>query len=648
MCRLVYIGDSGEFSLVFSTLGIAHPPGYPLYTILGRIFLLLTGFLKPAFSANLLNALIAAGVVVPLFYIFKGKKNTLTARILAAVWAFSPSMWSETQGVEVYALNLLIIATISLTVLGEHEKKWYLTAYLLGLALGHHPLVLAVLPGVVFILILERRDFDFRKILILIALLLLGISVYVYLPVRSSLSPAANWGNPADFPAFYAHVTAAMYQQAAEFSGGNFYRSVLLYLDLVRSNWSWAGIILLVGGIAAGIRYFPRRTVFFLLLLSANIGLAAFYKIPDIDPYYLPGLFAGFCIIGGGVEWIVSRKSGKLVRYSAAAAGGAAVILLIAVNYRQIDRSDYTLADDYGRLILDTAHSGAVFTFDDIGSFPALYKRYAENYRPAVEVYDRACREHDLTEAVRQYSNGRDLDFQAAQQYYLKNVPGLKHLLKCHHIYNQDWMAESKRMYSNGVLYSSVTGYEVPLIPEYPADYDPGDFKSRQLLTNLELSRGEDYLAQSPPDSIKAWNAFRKGLDYFAREERGLLHNHLGIFFRHQGYFEQALECYERGLNSPRLDDGDRADIEFNISNVYKDMGNLRISQNDYRRAAEAFAKALQYDRENYQLYHNVGILLVQYLNQPEKGIPYLETYLRYQPGDAQVRGIVEGYRKGR
>lgn len=643
MCRLVYIGDSGEFSLVFSSLGIAHPPGYPLYTILGRVFLILTGFLKPAFGANLLNVLIAAGVVVPLYYLFGGRKNAIAAGILAAVWAFSPLFWSETQGVEVYTLSLLFVAMISAVVLNGHEKKWYVTAYVLGLSLGHHPMVLAVVPGVVFFMIIERRGFDLRRILVSISLLLLGISVYIYLPVRASVGPVANWGNPAEFPAFYAQVTAAMYQQAAEFSGGNFYRSTAFFLDLIRSNWSWAGIALLVCGIAVGIRYYLRRTIFFLLLMIANLLLAAFYRIPDIDPYYLPGLFAGFCIIGGLAEWVITRQPRKLVRYAAAVAGGAAVVLMITFNYRQMDRSDYTLADDYGKLILDTAHSGAVFTFDDAGSFPALYKRYAENYRPAVEVYDRVCRLPALQEV-----SGKNADYMSARSVYFRKAPGLKHLLKCHHVFNVSWTQNTGQLYSHGILYSSAQSSRKTAILQYPADYDPGDFKSRQLLANLELSRGEDYLAENPPDSIKAWNAFRKGLDYFTHEERGLLHNHLGIFFRHQGYFEQALECYERGLNSPRLDDGDRADIEFNISNVYKDLGNLKMSQADYRGAAEAFDKALQYDRENYQLYHNVGILLVQYLQLPERGIPYLEVYLKYQPGDERVREIVEGYREGR
>ena len=55
VCRTVYVGDSGEFSLVFKTLGIAHPPGYPLFTLIGHFFITITPFLKPAFSANNLD-----------------------------------------------------------------------------------------------------------------------------------------------------------------------------------------------------------------------------------------------------------------------------------------------------------------------------------------------------------------------------------------------------------------------------------------------------------------------------------------------------------------------------------------------------------------------------------------------------------------
>ena len=41
MCPALYIGDGGDFITASHTLGVPHPPGYPLYTLLGKLFLLL-------------------------------------------------------------------------------------------------------------------------------------------------------------------------------------------------------------------------------------------------------------------------------------------------------------------------------------------------------------------------------------------------------------------------------------------------------------------------------------------------------------------------------------------------------------------------------------------------------------------------------
>jgi hypothetical protein len=54
--------DNGEFQLVAWKLGIAHPPGYPLYTMIGWLFSRF--FASPAFALNLLSAILAAITLV--------------------------------------------------------------------------------------------------------------------------------------------------------------------------------------------------------------------------------------------------------------------------------------------------------------------------------------------------------------------------------------------------------------------------------------------------------------------------------------------------------------------------------------------------------------------------------------------------------
>ncbi|MBN1383999.1 MAG: DUF2723 domain-containing protein, partial [Elusimicrobia bacterium] len=60
LCPTVYVGDSGEFATAAYTLGITHPPGYPLYVILGKIFTIIIPFGNIAYRVNLMSAFFGA------------------------------------------------------------------------------------------------------------------------------------------------------------------------------------------------------------------------------------------------------------------------------------------------------------------------------------------------------------------------------------------------------------------------------------------------------------------------------------------------------------------------------------------------------------------------------------------------------------
>jgi tetratricopeptide (TPR) repeat protein len=645
MCRTVYVGDSGEFALVFKTLGIAHPPGYPLFTLLGHVFVALTAFFSPAFSANLFSVLIAAALLPVLVYLVK-ETGALLAGILALLWAFSPLYWGETVGVEVYTLNLLFIAGISALALNLQPKKWCLIAYFFGLSLAHHLTSLALIPALGYAFFGEKTARSEKQSLIYLVLLLLGLSIYFYLPVRAGLSPLADWGHPSSLNLLLNHITAAQYQQAAAFSLVNLLQSFRLFFSLFLDNWSWPGVAVLLLGTATGWKSGSRRIRFAWLLLLSNVILVAFYRIPDIDPYYLPALLAGWMLIAEGVLWLISAFSSSALRRGVYALAGAAVIGLFALHFTKIDRSGTDLARQYGEWILDTAGAGTVFTRDDNASFASLYLRYAEGYHPEVEVYDQASRLFALAHAAGRLTGGIVPDYQTARRIFLQHAPGLKHLVKMLYPYDSDWMTTDIPLYSNGILISSEQPAREPVFPQFVTSDVPDDFKSRQILINSILILGESYLRQSPPDSARALFYFKKALADLQGEPRAALLNQLGISFRHLRMEDLALQAYNFALQAPRLDTAERAEILFNISNIYKDRGNRLAAAQDLRGALDAFLAALQYDPVNSGLLYNIGVLYVNYLNDPVRGIPYLESYLRLNPQDTKVRDLINSRRR--
>ena len=116
--------DSLEFQVVLPTLGIAHPSGYPLYTLLGKLFTLLIPFRDAAGRANLLSAL-CAGAALGVLYLLAQKVagNRAAAATATALFALSPAWWSQATIAEVYALHGLLVVLFLYLLLRWEEAR---------------------------------------------------------------------------------------------------------------------------------------------------------------------------------------------------------------------------------------------------------------------------------------------------------------------------------------------------------------------------------------------------------------------------------------------------------------------------------------------------------------------------------------------
>ncbi len=85
------------------------------------------------------------------------------------------------------------------------------------------------------------------------------------------------------------------------------------------------------------------------------------------------------------------------------------------------------------------------------------------------------------------------------------------------------------------------------------------------------------------------------------------------------------------------LSSAQRDEIRFNISNIYKDRGNIAVERNDYAGAVNAFEQALEYDQKNARLLLNIGLIYAQQLKDNNNARRYLTRYLELEPGDSRV-----------
>jgi hypothetical protein len=250
--------DTFEFQVVAPRLGIAHPSGYPLYILLGKLFSLLpVGTV--AWRVNLSSA-VCAGLAA--WFLYRAVKEFSTsgavALLAALTLAFSPTLWPRAVEAEVYGLNASLVA-LSLWVAarwgrgGLHtERALPLLGFLAGVSIASHLTLGALLLLIVPLALTVRPRPSLRSLATAAGLFAAGLALYLYIPLRW---PAINNGEVMSLSHFLAFVTNAE-------SGGAFHplafvqdpaRWVVVF-RLLRAQVGWGGLALAAAGLVATFR----------------------------------------------------------------------------------------------------------------------------------------------------------------------------------------------------------------------------------------------------------------------------------------------------------------------------------------------------------------------------------------------------------
>ncbi|XP_030876553.1 transmembrane protein 260 [Leptonychotes weddellii] len=159
----------GELITAAHELGVAHPPGYPLFTLVAKLAIMLFPFGSVAYRVNLLCGLFGAVAASLLFFTVFRLSGSHAGGILAAgVFSFSRLTWQWSIAAEVFSLNNLFVGLLmALTVhfeeaatAKERSKIAKIGAFCCGLSLcNQHTIVLYVLciiPWILFRLLKEK------------------------------------------------------------------------------------------------------------------------------------------------------------------------------------------------------------------------------------------------------------------------------------------------------------------------------------------------------------------------------------------------------------------------------------------------------------------------------------------------------------
>ncbi|MEL6152541.1 MAG: DUF2723 domain-containing protein [Bacteroidota bacterium] len=213
--------DCGEYIAAAYKLQIPHPPGAPLFLLIGRLFALLAGsnVTRVAYWINMSSALASAGSVMVVFWIISllsrkvmGKKaSELSLPEAGMIWTaggvgalaltFCDTFWTNATEAETYALSTLVLVLCVWAMLQwdlatdrAQANRWLiLTAYLMGLSTGLRIFSLLTLPALCLIFYFKQRSY--ATILGTIQALLIGTGLIgvIYLGIIPGLPKLAFW-----------------------------------------------------------------------------------------------------------------------------------------------------------------------------------------------------------------------------------------------------------------------------------------------------------------------------------------------------------------------------------------------------------------------------------------------------------------------
>ncbi len=321
--------DCGEFITASYVLGIPHPPGYPIFAVIGRTaIMLLPMFQEVAFRVNMLSPLFSA-LTVSLVYlltakiivIWKGEPRDgveeiivhLAAAAGAVFLAFAPSWWDNSIEAEVYGPALFAMTlTVWLALrwrdrIGQvgNRKMLLLIVYLLALGMsGHMSTLLAAGPILLFVLVVDWRAVaDWKFLAISAGLVLAALTINLYMLIRANLNPGLDMCSPKDWESLLYVLQRKQYEPFNFFERREpfmyqFGHMYLRYFKWQFWQFKWLPLPLIVGAFGAVMHLAEGEEKKFgvtaAALLVGGVALALFTDSPLATLLVALGVVAGF------------------------------------------------------------------------------------------------------------------------------------------------------------------------------------------------------------------------------------------------------------------------------------------------------------------------------------------------------------------
>jgi hypothetical protein len=414
-------GDAPELIAGSYSLGILHPPSYPLYTLIGYVFSHIP-IGSIAFRVNMLSVVAHTLTLLFLFVtLMKITRNRAASIISVAILGFSSLFWFYSLMAEVFPLSslfavLLILVAILVRdrwVSGNRtgsERLFLFFAFLCGLSLTHHHTILLIFPALLLFILhplieVIRKP---KRLISAVLLFLLGLVPYIYLPIRASMNPYMNFADPSSLGSFYDTVARSYYGSTQLWSGPEAVNRLDMIFDYFLTLNTQVYMVGIIVGVLGMFRMAKKRIADFVPLMAAfffaailfpwmaNVEVAGIFERSTIERFYILPIIIFFYFIAMGFAFIFNWIKETVYRSkleedrkkSASILAVLLAILLIAPFFllpvrntaRNVNLKDDCFGEAYIHNVLQSVEDGAILYLD--GDIPIWL---IGMYHPAVD-----------------------------------------------------------------------------------------------------------------------------------------------------------------------------------------------------------------------------------------------------------------------
>ena len=426
LARTVVYGDPTEYTFVANILGIAHPPGYAFFTLLGKLFQTIVPFGEIPWRMHLLAATAATAGALFAFgtvreaarVLFVGQARgmspnwaTVAAVFAALSIAFGVNYWQHGIHANPHIVtaaflsaNLFFLTRWAAGGTGN-PRRLYAFALSAGLGITHHPLTAISGPAYILFILIARPGIwrEWRTWLGVVAFGMLGLAVWLYFPLRSPMEPAFGPSTMNTLNGFLDHVLARGLSESLPFFGtADIPTRGIVFWSIMRVQYALPVIFLAILGPAwlvvdrrwrlAGAPFAPwKLAALYGLVFLSNYAFVMNLRAQDIMAYILGLMLIVGMLAGIGLYGLLVMTIARLRLPNAAPVLLVAALFLLgpvlqlARNAPRVSLSHYTEAQDYVNTIFERfagTGEGATLLNDWEHMTPIWYAQFVEGRRP--------------------------------------------------------------------------------------------------------------------------------------------------------------------------------------------------------------------------------------------------------------------------